>query len=126
MPHSQYQTCIDACVACALACDHCAASCLMEADVKTMARCISLDIDCAATCRLASAAMARGSESALLICEACAEICERCEEECAKHAMEHCQVCAEACRRCAKECRAMGGARRGQSHQAGTETRAHP
>src|SRR5213079_1635844 len=48
--------------ACAAACHHCAAACLREDDVKTMTRCIALDMDCAAACEFAAAAVARGSE----------------------------------------------------------------
>lgn len=85
-----------------------------------MARCIALDIDCAAVCRLAAGTMARGSELAGAICNACAQVCEACAEECAKHAkMEHCRQCAEACRRCAQECRRMAstaGAGRQPAH----------
>lgn len=107
MPH-QFKSCIDACNSCAEACDHCAASCLREKDVQAMARCIQLDIDCAAICRLAAGYMARGSELAGAICEVCAEVCDVCAQECAKHAkMEHCRECAEACKRCAEECRRM-------------------
>lgn len=50
MPHQQMQSCIDACNQCAQACDHCAAACLQEKDVKALARCIQLDIDCAQIC----------------------------------------------------------------------------
>jgi hypothetical protein len=111
MPHEQFRSCIDACNSCAEACDHCAASCLREKDVQAMARCIQLDIDCAAICRLAVSYMARGSELAGTICEACAEVCDVCAEECGKHSkMEHCRQCAEACRRCAQECRRMAQA----------------
>lgn len=109
MPHQKYQSCIDACNACASACDHCAASCLQEDNVKMMARCIALDIDCAQICRLAAAVMSRGSEFAPQVCELCALICDACGEECARHEAKHCQECAEACRRCAEECRAMSG-----------------
>lgn len=114
--HEQYQSCIDECYACATACDHCAASCLAEQEVRKMARCISLDIDCAQICRLAAGYMARGSELASMICNACAEACDACGEECAQHQMPHCQDCAEACRRCAAECRRMaaGGQAAGQ------------
>jgi hypothetical protein len=110
MPHEQFKSCIDACNSCAEACDHCAASCLGEQDVKMMARCIALDIDCAEICRLTAAYMSRGSELAGALCETCADICDACAQECAKHTkMEHCRQCAEACRRCAEECRRMAG-----------------
>lgn len=107
MHKSKYENCIRACNECADACDHCATACLDEPDVKKMARCVRLDIDCAAICRLAAGAMARGSEMAGTICKLCEEICEACGEECAKHKAPHCQECAAACKRCADECRRM-------------------
>jgi hypothetical protein len=124
MAHSQYATCIEACNSCADACDHCATACLAEKDPKPMARCIALDIDCAAICRLAAGFMARDSENAPAMCGICAEICEVCGAECAKHDMRHCQDCAEACRRCAAECRRMAS-RSGRSGQSGREAHAH-
>lgn len=114
MTYPDFQTCIDQCNACADACDHCAASCLAEQDVQKMAQCIRMDIDCAQICRLAAGYMARGSEFAALVCNACADICNACADECAQHPMEHCRRCAEACRRCAAECRRMA------SHSSGT------
>lgn len=107
MAHQQYASCIDACNACADACDHCATACLQEDDVKMMVRCIALDIDCAAICRLAAGAMARGSQFAQAICATCVQICQACGDECGKHQHPHCQECAQACRRCADECRRM-------------------
>ena len=107
MPHQKFNSCIEACNACATACNHCAASCLQEPDVKMMARCIALDIDCAEMCAMAAAAMGRGSECAKTICDACAQVCQACGEECGRHKMDHCQQCAQACRRCAEECRKM-------------------
>ena len=62
MASPSLQACIDACNACAAACHHCAVACLREDDVKTMARCVALDMDCAAACQLTAAAAARGSE----------------------------------------------------------------
>lgn len=109
MAHQQDETCIEACNACADACDHCATACLQEQDVKMMARCIALDMDCAQICRLTASCMARGSEFVHAMCQLCAEICEACGDECAKHPMGHCQECAQACRRCAAECRRMAG-----------------
>ena len=109
MPHETYAACIEACNGCATACNHCAASCLKETDVKMMARCIALDMDCAAACQLAAATMARGSEFAKAICALCADICQACGEECAKHKHAHCQACAKACKDCAAACREMAG-----------------
>lgn len=107
MHQSQYKATIDACTACANVCDHCAAACLQEADVKAMTRCIVLAIDCAAICRLAAGAMSRGSEMVRSICKACADVCEACANECRKFDHPHCRECAEACMRCAKLCLGM-------------------
>lgn len=117
MANQQYESCIEACNSCADTCDFCAASCLQEQDVKAMARCIALDMDCAQICRMAAGYMARGSEFSGPLCQLCAEVCEACADECSKHQMRHCQECAQACKRCADECRRMAGtapsARRG-------------
>ena len=107
MPHHKFNACIGACNACIADCNYCAASCLREPDVKMMARCIVLDMDCAAICALAVAAMSRDSEHASAICKLCASICQSCGDECAKHQMEHCRACAKACHDCAEACRAM-------------------
>lgn len=107
MPHKKFSSCIQACYACAEACNHCAVECLQEQDVKMMARCIALDIDCAQICEAAASAMARASESAKSYCELCAKACDQCAAECERHSMSHCKECAQACRRCAQECRQM-------------------
>src|ERR1700681_4582009 len=65
-----YQSCIEACNTCADACDYCSIACQQEDDVKMMAECIRLDLDCAAICRLAAAYMAR--EYAGNVCNVCA------------------------------------------------------
>ncbi|WP_075791273.1 four-helix bundle copper-binding protein [Massilia putida] len=108
MNQNQFQSCIQACYQCAQACDTCVAACLHEPDPKMMARCIELDDECAAVCRLAAQLMSRSSEHAMQICQLCAEICEACADECAKHQAQHCQECASVCHRCAQECRNMG------------------
>jgi hypothetical protein len=107
MSHEQYKECIEACNACASACDHCSTACLDEPDVKMMARCIALDMDCAQICRAASAFMARGSSFAKTLCALCADVCQACGDECGKHQAAHCQECAAACRQCADACRRM-------------------
>ena len=107
MPHDLYRACIDACNDCATACSHCAVTCLQEHDCQSMARCIASGMDCAPTCHLAAAAMARGSEQAQAFCTLCADVCQACADECAKHAHDHCRRCAEACLHCAEECRSV-------------------
>lgn len=105
--HHDYQTCIDACNACASECERCATACLDEPDPKTMARCIQLDRDCARICQAAAATMASGSDFAAQLCRVCAAICRACGEECRRHKIDHCQHCADACERCAEECEKM-------------------
>jgi hypothetical protein len=125
MAHQQYSSCIEACNQCADACNHCATACLQEADVKALARCITLDIDCAAICQLAAAYMARNSEQAQAVCALCADICDTCGEECAKHPMDHCRECADACHRCADECRRMSPGVRPQAGASAETQKAH-
>ncbi|ASC66202.1 four-helix bundle copper-binding protein [Achromobacter denitrificans] len=107
MNSTQYETCIRECYTCAQACDQCFAACLTEEDATKMARCVKLDADCSAVCRLAAAYMARSSEFARQICDLCAEVCEECGQECAKFQSSHCQHCASICNDCAQACRAM-------------------
>lgn len=109
--YHQYQSCIDACLRCAAICNYCASSCLKEDDIKAMARCIQLDMECASLCYAAAQLMSLGSNQAKEICRLCADICRACAQECemhASHGMEHCRECAEACRKCAEECERMG------------------
>jgi len=107
MNTSRYQECIDACDACARACDECASACLSEDDVGMFAACIRLDLDCAATCRVAAGLMARESTFVTEFCALCAGVCAACAAECSNHEAGHCQRCAEACNRCAQACRDM-------------------
>src|SRR5437588_11247178 len=122
MPHQKYQSCIHACIACTIACEHCASECLHEQDVKTMARCVELDRDCADICALAMRFMSRGSEFAARLCVLCAEICEACAQECAKHDNEHCKRYAEAYPTGVEEFRKMPA----QSARGATASARHP
>jgi len=104
---TRHQEIIEALERCAAACDHCAASCLEEDNVAMMARCISLDMDCAQICRFAAGALTRNSENAGAIARLCADICGACASECSKHDHDHCRKCAEACEHCAESCRTI-------------------
>lgn len=72
-----------------------------------MARCIQLDMECAAVCYSAAQLMSLGSGRAEDYCRMCAELCHECALECGKHDNEHCQECALACQECARECMQM-------------------
>jgi Domain of Unknown Function (DUF326) len=100
--HALIQTLLD----CALACEHCASSCLQEEDINMMINCIKLDRDCADICTQAARLLQRDSivgHQYLLLCE---EICRLCAAECGKHDHEHCRQCAVACEECAEACHA--------------------
>ncbi|MEJ7678253.1 MAG: hypothetical protein WKG06_10415 [Segetibacter sp.] len=49
---------------CATICNHCASSCIQEEDVKMMAKCIHLDMECVAICYAAAQLMSLGSKHA--------------------------------------------------------------
>lgn len=103
--HKENQQLLQILNECANECSHCAVACLDEQDVKAMARCIKLDIDCTELCRLTASFISRGSEQAHHIIKACIEMCEACAAECEKHKADHCKRCAEVCRRCAEACK---------------------
>ena len=106
MSHEKHSQLLEALNNCAAECNHCATACLSEENVKILARCIKLDMDCADICTLISRFLARGSEHAQHLLKECAEICNACAEECEKHAHhhDHCKKCAEVCRVCAEAC----------------------
>lgn len=90
---------------CVTACNHCAASCLDEENVKAMADCIKLDLDCADVCQMTLKLLVRDNTSAITIVQFCSDICAECASECEKHEHDHCQQCAEACRNCEEKCK---------------------
>jgi hypothetical protein len=90
---------------CAAACNYCSTACLQEENVKMMAECIRLDMDCAQMCELTAAFVSRNSDHANHLLKECAEICDKCAAECSKHNNDHCKACAEACSKCAEACR---------------------
>ncbi len=107
MSHEQHHRIIAALNDCVAECNHCAAACLDEQDVKMLSKCIKLDLDCADICNATASLLSRDSEHGHHLLRECVEVCTKCAEECEKHAamgMEHCKKCAEACRACADAC----------------------
>jgi hypothetical protein len=76
-------------------------------EIKMMAKCIQLDMECSTLCYASAQLMSLGSDKAKEVCKICATLCEACAAECSKHENEHCKECAEACKKCAAECRKM-------------------
>ncbi|MFJ7747849.1 four-helix bundle copper-binding protein [Peribacillus sp. NPDC097295] len=89
------------------ACNHCFDACLKEENVKMMAECIRLDLECAEMCSYLEQALSRNTPFVSELAAACVKICESCGNECKKHDHEHCQKCAGACLTCAVECRKL-------------------
>ena len=104
---NKYQRYIEACMDCAIACNHCASSCLNEDEINSLANCIRLDLECASVCITTAKLMSSDSEFSTHISRLCADICEACATECEKHEMEHCKKCAMACRYCAEQCESL-------------------
>ena len=94
---SQQSKLLEILAECADACNTCSTACLAEQDVKAMADCIKLDMDCAQICQLTAAFISRNSDHAKHLMKACSKICKKCAEECSRHKVEHCRQCAEAC-----------------------------
>ncbi|WP_438432652.1 four-helix bundle copper-binding protein [Gorillibacterium sp. sgz500922] len=109
MSHEAYRACIEECLRCMVACNHCYSACLKEKDLEMMRDCIRLDRECADLCEFAARMMAAGSSYTRELCRLCAEACLACGNECKKHDHEHCQACAKACFSCAEACQAMLG-----------------
>ncbi|EMG36970.1 hypothetical protein PCS_02249 [Desulfocurvibacter africanus PCS] len=107
--------CIEACYECAQTCAMCADACLAEDEVKRLARCIRLDLDCMDICVATGNALSRqvGVEPAIQRAqvEACMEACRVCADECDKHAKmhEHCRICSEMCDTCKNACKVLLG-----------------
>jgi hypothetical protein len=105
MSHEKHSDVISVLWECATMCEHCASACLQEDDVKMLAKCIRLDLDCAEICKTTATLLSRNAEHNPGLMQACIQICKACAEECEKHShMEHCRECAEICRRCEEVC----------------------
>ena len=109
-PPDDLTAAIEACFDCAQTCIACADACLAEDDVKSMRRCITLDLNCSDICVATGGVLSRQTDYDALITqralESCIRACVACAEECEKHAQHHphCAVCAEVCRACAAAC----------------------
>lgn len=82
MSYQNYKACIEECLKCMVACNHCYSSCLEEDHVGMMKECIRLDRECAEICGFTAHALSMNSKYAKALCLACAEACEACGNEC--------------------------------------------
>ena len=108
MEYPDCRKCIDACLACAVACNNCGFECLHSPEVTQRIRCIQLNHECAIICFAAANMLSSGNKWIGALYQECAEICDACAEECEQHIqVDCCKKCAETCRKCAEECRSM-------------------
>ncbi len=99
---SELQRAIEACRACATACNLCVDFDLAT-DASAMADCIRTCLDCAAICEVTATVLARPTPSGdawRALVEACITACRECAEECSSHDHECCSTCAEHCNEC--------------------------
>ncbi len=68
LQNTKWQSCIDACMRCAEACEFCATSDLKEQDVKMMASCAQMNRQCAAVSWTSAALMSMDSQFAKQFC----------------------------------------------------------
>jgi hypothetical protein len=106
MEETTYKQCLDACNLCISTCLNCADACLNEQEVKMMAGCIRLDLDCAAICQTVVQFISVKSKHSKDVIKLCASICQACADECGKHDTDHCKKCADICQQCADVCKA--------------------
>ena len=92
---------------CAAECNNCATASLDEDNIKMMATCIKLDMDCATICTATATLLSRNSKHGKHLMNECIEVCTACAEECEKHAdmHQHCKTCAAACMACVEACK---------------------
>jgi hypothetical protein len=101
-----YQKCIEASSACAVACLKCAKILKKEQITEQIEGLVDLLFACAAVCLLNLKSLASESEFMMEACNSCEEICMKCEVECGKYLQfECCESTAIACGSCAMECK---------------------
>ncbi len=112
MQNELYNEYIQACLQCMQACNVCTVASLQNAEVNSFARCIQLNMECAAICRSAAELMSLNSTFSGRLIELCMDICNDCAAENGLHAslgVGACRICAEACLHCATVCSTLPG-----------------
>jgi hypothetical protein len=104
MSSHDLKKCIDLCLECAAACNHCTAECLKEKELDHFRRCIQLNTECSVLCYAAAQLLSIESERMKDLCMLCVHACYDCGIECSKHSEDHCRECAVICRKCAMQC----------------------
>jgi len=105
--YHEYKDIIELCLRCAAICQHCASSCTKEEDVKMMADCIQLDMECETLCIATAKLLSLGSRHGAALAAICADACDACAKECEQHDNKHCRECAAICKECAAACRRL-------------------
>ena len=76
-------------------------------NVEEMAKCIQLDMECAALCGASSQLMCLAANMPMLFVNSVQTFARPGAQECNKHKVDHCKRCASICISCAEECAVM-------------------
>jgi hypothetical protein len=106
MPQSQFETCMEACLACAKTCrEHAQSFRGHHGNVEFVEACRECEYHCLFCCsdlRDNSPLLVHSARMCALACDLCALACQKLEAE-------HGDRCLLACRQCAEECRSVRG-----------------
>lgn len=106
---NEMQTLVDACIACAQACNKCFRVCLEKQNLHEMKEVLSILVDCAEICYVTAAYVSNDNLYTQELSRTCIDLCEKCADICQSYEDLHCQASVKACRHCAEECRRIMG-----------------
>ena len=99
------ESCMSACLECALACEKCITSCLRGDEPARTVGLITTARTCIDVCSLTAKLLAQESEFAVEYAALCAEVCHTLREDCLKQMKsDECQKCCEMTLRCEQTC----------------------
>src|SRR5258708_4418052 len=107
MYEHQNASCIEACLACAVACRE---SAHQFGRSPGRAQCVQCCLECANQCVTCFSDLRNNSPLLVYSSRMCAEACDHCADEWSRHNCDHINRCEAACRVCADECRSVRSA----------------
>jgi hypothetical protein len=101
------QSCINACIICAKACNKCFKECLEKDNINELKEALSILVDCAEICYVTAVYMSKDDTFSEELSSSCAELCEKCASICEHYENLPCQDSVESCKQCAVACKEL-------------------